>query len=92
MPPGRVTVMSTVPVNPAGATTVIYVPPFFTLRPAATLVPNSTSVAPSRLVPPMVTFDGRRDSKRTTGGEENHWPQARSESRLETIRPVLSSS
>ena len=53
MPPGVVTVTSTVPV-PAGAVAVTWVAEF-TIKPVAAVVPNLTPVAPVRLVPVMVT-------------------------------------
>ena len=53
VPPGVVTVTSTVP-EPAGDTAVIEVADF-TVTLVAALDPNLTSLAPVRLVPVMVT-------------------------------------
>ena len=54
MPPGVVTVTSTVPL-PAGEVAVIEVA-VSTVMVAALPVPKSTAVAPQRLVPVMVTL------------------------------------
>ncbi len=53
MPPGVVTVTSTVPV-PAGLSAVMVVS-LTTIRPVAGLVPKSTLVAPAKPVPVIVT-------------------------------------
>jgi hypothetical protein len=53
VPPGVVTVMSTVPV-PAGAVAVTEVAEF-TVNVVALVAPNFTAVAPEKLVPVMVT-------------------------------------
>ena len=68
MPPGVVTVTSTVPV-PAGEVAVICVE-LLTTTPVAALVPKSTAVAPVRLVPVMVTLGatGRRSRRRADAG------------------------
>ena len=54
MPPGVVTVMSTVPAVPAGLVALILVAEL-TVKLEAALLPKSTAVAPLRLVPLMVT-------------------------------------
>ncbi len=54
VPPGVVTVTSTVPAVPAGAVAVSEVPDT-TVMPVAAAVPNLTAVAPPRLVPVTVT-------------------------------------
>ena len=54
VPPGVVTVTLTTPVTPAGAVTVIEVAEV-KVRPVAATVPNLTEVAPTKLVPEMVT-------------------------------------
>ena len=54
VPPGVVTVTSTVPV-PAGEVAVIWVA-LTTLNNPAALPPNLTAVAPEKLVPVMVTL------------------------------------
>ena len=54
VPPGVVTVTSTVPAAPAGEVAVIEVADT-TVTPVASAVPNFTAVAPVRLVPVMVT-------------------------------------
>lgn len=53
MPPAVVTVMSTVPAEPAGAVAVIWVAEF-TVKLVALVAPNFTAVAPLKLVPVMV--------------------------------------
>ena len=53
MPPGVVTVTSTVPATSAGAVAVIEVAESAVTEPA--VVPNLTAVAPERLVPVSVT-------------------------------------
>jgi len=50
-----VTVMSTVPADPAGAVAVIWVAEF-TVKLVALLAPNLTAVAPSKLVPVITTL------------------------------------
>ena len=55
VPPGVVTVMSTVPSAPAGEFTVSDVPPPFTTTPVPGVAPKSTAVAPDRLAPVTVT-------------------------------------
>ena len=55
VPPGVVTVMSTVPAEPAGAVAVIEVA-LLTVKPVALVAPNLTAVAPVRLVPVIVTL------------------------------------
>nr|WP_263866878.1 hypothetical protein [Paenibacillus rhizovicinus] len=55
VPPGVVTVTSTVPELPAGAVTVIDVAEF-TVMPVAAVAPNVTAVAPDRFVPVNVTL------------------------------------
>ena len=55
MPPGVVTVMSTVPAEPAGAVAVIWVA-LLTVTLVALVVPNLTAVAPVKLVPVIVTL------------------------------------
>ena len=54
MPPGVVTVTSTVPV-PAGEVAVIWLA-LLTLKEPAALPPNLTAVAPVKLVPVIVTL------------------------------------
>jgi hypothetical protein len=54
MPPGVVTVMSTVPAVPAGLVALIWLAEL-TVKLEAALLPKSTAVAPLRLVPVMVT-------------------------------------
>ena len=54
MPPGPVTVTSTVPV-PDGLTAVICVPPVLTVKLVAGVWPNSTPVAPVKPVPRIAT-------------------------------------
>ena len=54
MPPGVVTVMSTVPAEPAGAVAVIWVA-LLTVKLVALVAPNLTAVAPVKLVPVIVT-------------------------------------
>ena len=56
MPPGVVTVMSTVPAEPAGAVAVIWVALLTTMTPVALVAPNLTAVAPVKLVPVIVTL------------------------------------
>jgi hypothetical protein len=53
MPPGVVTVTSTVPATSAGAVAMIEVAESAVTEPA--VVPNLTAVAPERLVPVIVT-------------------------------------
>ena len=55
MPPGVVTVTSTVPALPAGDTAVICVA-LFTVKLVAAVAPNFTAVAPLRFVPVIVTL------------------------------------
>jgi hypothetical protein len=55
VPPGVVTVTSTVPALPGGAVAVICVAPF-TVKVVAGIVPNLTAVAPERAVPVIVTL------------------------------------
>ena len=55
MPAGVVTVTSTVPAASAGSVAVICVPAELTATLVAALVPKSTSVAPLKPVPVMVT-------------------------------------
>ena len=55
VPPGVVTVMSTVPTAPAGELTVSDVPPPFTTTLVPAVVPKLTAVAPERLAPVTVT-------------------------------------
>ena len=54
VPPGVVTVTSTVPA-PAGAVAVIWVA-LLTVKPVAAVVPKSTAVAPVKFVPVIVTL------------------------------------
>jgi hypothetical protein len=54
VPPGLVTVMSTVPDAPAGDVAVMDVGEF-TVKLGAPLVPNFTPVVPPKLVPVIVT-------------------------------------
>jgi hypothetical protein len=54
-PPGVATVISTVPAAAAGAVAVMEVA-LLTVKAVAFLVPNSTAVAPVKLVPVMVTL------------------------------------
>jgi hypothetical protein len=54
VPPGVVTVISTVPAEPAGLVAVIEVG-LFTVYDAATVLPNFTPVAPVKPVPVIVT-------------------------------------
>ena len=54
VPPGVVTVTSTVPALPAGAVAVMEVA-LLTTTPVAAWAPKWTAVAPVRLVPVMVT-------------------------------------
>ena len=55
VPPGLVTVMSTVPALSAGAVAVMLVAPL-TVKLVALVVPNLTAVAPVRLAPVIVTL------------------------------------
>ena len=61
MPPGVVTVTSTVPV-PAGLSAVIVVP-LTTVTSVAAVVPKSTAVAPVKPVPVIVTRCRRRSDR-----------------------------
>ena len=54
VPPGPVTVTSTVPAAPAGAVAVMEVA-LLTVKVEAAVVPNFTAVAPVKLVPVIVT-------------------------------------
>ena len=54
MPPGVVTLTSTVPALPAGAVAVICVS-LLMVKPAAAVPPNATAVAPVNPVPVIVT-------------------------------------
>ena len=54
VPPGVVTVTSTIPAAPAGEVAVIS-PSLTTVTSVAAFVPKSTAVAPVRLLPSMVT-------------------------------------
>ena len=54
MPPAVVTVMSTVPAEPAGAVAVIWVA-LFTVYVVAAVLPNFTAVAPVKPVPVIIT-------------------------------------
>ena len=55
VPPGVVTVTSTVPADPAGEVAEIH-PPEFTVNEVALVEPNLTAEAPRKPVPPMFTF------------------------------------
>ena len=55
VPPAVVTVMSTVPADPAGAVAVIWVAEF-TVKLEALVAPNLTAVAPDKLVPVITTL------------------------------------
>ena len=54
VPPGVVTLMSTVPAERAGLVATIRLTVSLTIVPA--VVPKSTAVAPARLAPVIVTF------------------------------------
>ena len=66
VPPGVVTVMSTVPAVSAGAVAVMLVA-LLTVKLAAAVEPKLTAVAPVRLEPVIVTRGRRRRSARRTG-------------------------
>jgi len=54
VPPWVVTVTWTVPASPGGEVAVIWVAEF-TVKAVASVLPNSTSVAPDRFVPVIIT-------------------------------------
>jgi hypothetical protein len=56
VPPGVVTVTSTVPAVWAGDVTVMVVPPPPTVNVETTVLPKFTAVAPVKLLPVMVTL------------------------------------
>ena len=56
VPPGVVTVTSTIPVVPAGGAVTVICVLLTTIKFVAVLVPNLTSVAPVKPVPVMVTL------------------------------------
>ena len=68
MPPGVVTVMSTVPALPAGVVAVIC-EALTTVKLVAAFDPNVTAVAPVRLVPVIVTDVPRRSVRRSAPPE-----------------------
>ena len=55
VPPGAVTLMSTVPADPAGEVAVILAPEF-TVKPVAGIEPNITIVAPVNRLPVIITL------------------------------------